>query len=438
MKATVKEKRDGTERAFAIQVAGATCRYGAVEVLQGIEFVVASGEYLGIIGPNGSGKSTLLKALSAVLKPVTGTVYLNQKEISGYSARDLAREMAVVPQDTAINFDFTALDVVLMGRHPHLGRWQAEGPLDLDVARRAMQMTGTWDLRDRSILELSGGERQRVIIARALTQEPKVILLDEPTAHLDINHQMEILEVVRRLNREQGLTVVAVLHDLNLAGQYCQKLLLLSQGRVFACGTPREVITADNIRTVYRTEVLVEDHPLTGAPRVTVLTRTPADTAPASDFRVHLIGGGGTARYLLEQLTAKGYRVTAGVLNIGDSDWETARILGLTVAEEAPFSPVGDQACEFNRELVTRADIVFLLNIPFGNGNLKNLQVLESALEKGIPVYAIDGAGLANRDYTGGQATAIYKHLQTLGLAELENQTEIFGLLETAAAERVS
>jgi len=227
---------------------------------------------LGVIGPNGSGKSTLMRLLSGVLRPSSGTIQVHGQPIGTYSRRDLARAIAVVPQDTVIEFPFSVTEVVLMGRSPHLGSFAFEGDRDLDVARRAMQHTGVLELADRSIHELSGGERQRVVLARALAQETDILLLDEPAAFLDIRHEVEIYDLLQALQRE-GKSVLTVLHDLNLAALYCDRVALLKAGRVVRTGTPAEVITYTVLTEVYETEVYVDVNGVTGAMNVLPLSR---------------------------------------------------------------------------------------------------------------------------------------------------------------------
>ena len=232
----------------------------------GTTFNLGKGVFTGIIGPNGSGKTTLLKLISRVLKPSGGSICLDGREIASFSQKELARRMAVVTQDGDAGYLFTVEEIVLMGRAPFLGRFQSETMEDRAIVRQVLEMTGCTHLRERRLSELSGGERQRVMIARALAQEPKVLLLDEPTNHLDIGYQQEILDLVKRLSVTHGVTVVAVLHDLNLAAYYCQMLLLLNEGKIFSSGAPAEVLTAQNISNVYRTHVLVTPHPVLGTP----------------------------------------------------------------------------------------------------------------------------------------------------------------------------
>lgn len=245
--------------------------YGRKTVLDNIILSVERGELLGVIGPNGSGKSTLVKGICRILKPTRGKVMIDGGDVVHMSRGQLARLMAVVPQSPNLPDTYTAFEIVLMGRTPYLGRLRFESKKDFDIAWKAMEMTRTQPLAERRMDELSGGEKQRLTIARALAQEPELILLDEPTAHLDINYQIETLDFIRRLCREQNIAAVTVLHDLNLATQYCDRLALLSGGRIHTEGTPQEVITSENIRQVYGAEVCVYPHPINGLP-TTVIT----------------------------------------------------------------------------------------------------------------------------------------------------------------------
>lgn len=244
-------------------------------VLDGLTFDVRAGEVLGLLGPNGSGKSSLLKILARVLRQQEGRVRLFDADLGALSQRGVARAVALVPQESQIIFPFSITEVVLMGRFPHhrgtvlrgLG-W--EGAEDIRVAEEAMRETDILHLAQRSVTDVSGGERQRAIIARALAQEPRVLLLDEPTAFLDLHHQLEICTILRRLNEERGLTVVLASHDLNLASQYCDRLLLLQEGRLVCLGSPESVIRPEVLEEVYRCRVLVDRHPDSGLPRVTL------------------------------------------------------------------------------------------------------------------------------------------------------------------------
>jgi iron complex transport system ATP-binding protein len=252
------------ERPAGLHCEQVSFAYGASEVLSAISCEVSAGEILGLLGPNGSGKSTLVRLMSGVRVPRVGRVTYDGRNLRTYSRDELARAIAVVPQETVIGLPFSVLEVVLMGRSPYLGKFGFESAHDLAVAQRAMEHTGVASLATREVHALSGGERQRVILARALAQEPRVLLLDEPTAFLDIKHQVAVYDLIKQLSREQDLAVVAILHDLNLASLYCDHLALLKAGRMFCQGTPEQVLTYANIKAVYETEVYIDLNDLTG------------------------------------------------------------------------------------------------------------------------------------------------------------------------------
>ncbi|MBM4256406.1 MAG: heme ABC transporter ATP-binding protein [Deltaproteobacteria bacterium] len=238
--------------------------YGKIEALSSVSLRVTPGEIFGLLGPNGSGKSTLLRLISGVTKPRSGQILFADQSLQTYEREVLARQIAVVPQESRIELPFSVLEVVLMGRSPYLKRFGFEQAHDLAIAQHAMEQTGVSMLATREIHELSGGERQRVVLARALTQEPQLLLLDEPTAFLDIKHQVEVYDLLKRLSREQGLTVIAIIHDLNLAALYCDRLALLKSGKIFADGTPEQVLTYANIKAVYDTEVYIGLNDISG------------------------------------------------------------------------------------------------------------------------------------------------------------------------------
>lgn len=245
-------------------------------VLDGLTFDVEAGEILGIVGPNGSGKTSLLKLLAKVLRPHEGDIALFGRDLGTMPQVEMARTVAFVPQESPQVFSFTVMETVLMGRYPHHhgARWSAgfgwESAEDVSIAEEAMQSTDLTNLASRSVMDLSGGERQRCMIARALAQAPQVLLLDEPTAFLDLQHQIEICAIVRRLKEKRGLTVVLVSHDLNLASQYCDRILMLKAGALFRLGPPHDVIGVDVLRAVYGCDVLIDRHPESGVPRVTM------------------------------------------------------------------------------------------------------------------------------------------------------------------------
>jgi iron complex transport system ATP-binding protein len=247
--------------------------YGEHWSLEGISLGLNKDELVGMIGPNGSGKSTLLKIMDGLIKADRGEILLLNRPLADYRRHEVARQIAMVPQETTFQFAFSVLEVVLMGRFAHRGLFPFEGKEDLDIAREAMHRTGILDLERRSIHELSGGEKQRVLIARALTQKAQFILLDEPTSQLDIRHKVEIFELISSLMETQGFGAVVVSHDISLAAQYCHRMVLLNEGRMHRIGSPDEVVTTDTISEVYQCPVLVDNNPVTQTPRVTVLSR---------------------------------------------------------------------------------------------------------------------------------------------------------------------
>jgi iron complex transport system ATP-binding protein len=243
-------------------------------VLKGVSLEVKRGTIVGLLGPNGSGKTTLLRIISGVLKPLAGRVLLDGRPLDQLTRRDLARRVGVVPQETHSTFDFSVLDMVLMGRYPHLGPFELEGAADQEIARDAMRATGTAALAARAFATLSGGEKQRVVIASALAQASDMLLLDEPTAALDLRNQFEIAALLRGLNAARGTTMIVSTHDLNLAAALCERIVLLRQGRVLAQGPTGETLTAENIRSLYDVDADVQFHPRAGHLTVVPIART--------------------------------------------------------------------------------------------------------------------------------------------------------------------
>lgn len=252
-------------------------KYDAAEILQGVSLEVSTGRVAGLLGPNGSGKSTLLKILSGVLPPDRGNVEILGRPLDEFSRRELSRRVAVVPQESQFGFPFSVLEVVLMGRHPHLGGIAFESREDIDIARHALDRCGASHLAERCIHELSTGERQRVVFARALSQQPSILLLDEPASHLDIRHQVELYDIVRELALEEGCTVLTVLHDLNLAAEYCDRIYLLSGGRIEAGGPASEILTYSNLVRVFDADIYIDTNSLTGKPLIGPMSKQTAE-----------------------------------------------------------------------------------------------------------------------------------------------------------------
>jgi len=244
--------------------------YGQNLVFEGVSFAVSSGELFVIIGPNGSGKTSLIKAVSGLEKPCRGRIEVFGQDIASYSRRGLARRVALVSQQTNVQSDFSIGESVLMGRYPYYGLVGREGREDREAAVKAMTVAGVEQLKDRKMSQLSGGERQRALIARALCQDPEIMLLDEPTSSLDLSHQQRIMDVLENLKKDRGITIIMVAHDLNLASLYGDRLLLLNKGRVATLGAPSDVLTYENLEDAFQCVLLVDQSPLDGQPRVTV------------------------------------------------------------------------------------------------------------------------------------------------------------------------
>jgi iron complex transport system ATP-binding protein len=251
-----------------LEMKNVTLGYDHHPVMKDITFKASPGEVVGLIGPNGSGKSTIIRALSHLIRRKAGIITVGGRDIEKIKRQELSCLVGVVPQLPLLPSTFTAFEIVLMGRNPHLGLFEAESQHDIEIARQAMVRTGTEKLANRHVNELSGGEIQCLLIARVLVQETEAILLDEPTANLDIGRQEDVLDLIKNLCRENDLTVLAAIHDLNLAAQYCDRMILIYNGRIHANGTPAEVITNDNIKEVYGAENCVYTHPVNGLPTV--------------------------------------------------------------------------------------------------------------------------------------------------------------------------
>ena len=410
-------------QSVTLRINNIACRYDAANVLENIDFSAKGGDFIGVVGPNASGKSTLLKSISKVLKPHTGVVLLNERDVYTFKSAEIAKNLAVVPQESVISFAFTALEVVLMGRTPHLNRFEMESRQDLIIAQKSMELTNTWYLAERPIDTLSGGEKQRIIIARALTQEPRVLLLDEPTDHLDINHQIEILDLIKRLSKEEEMVVIGVFHDLNIVSQYCDRLILLHKGRIFAAGEAGDVLTGENIEKVYGVKVTVKQDDISGKLLIHPQRKRMIKEAKA---KVHVIAGSGSAVSLMNELVENGYNVSLGVINIGDSDYITAKALELDIVEEKPFCHITEKNYEKNLELIKQADYVILTNIPIGFANIKNLKAAGEAQN----LIIVEKEPIEKRDYTEGEATKLYHELKA-NAALVKNSHGVLDTLES-------
>ena len=266
-----------------LTVDGVTFAYDARPVVDGLALEVREGELVGVVGRNGSGKTTLMRLISGLLRPASGAVRVDGTDLRSLKPGKRARLVSVVPQNPQLPLGFTVLDLVLMGRNPHLKLLEQSGPRDREVATRAMRETDTYHLAGRTLETLSGGERQRAVVAMALAQESPVVLLDEPTASLDLAHQVGVMDLVSQLRERHGVAVLAAMHDLTLAAQYCSRLVMLADGRAFAEGAPEAVLTRENISEVYGADVFILPHPQRRTPVVLPVSHSRSDPPKAGD-----------------------------------------------------------------------------------------------------------------------------------------------------------
>jgi iron complex transport system ATP-binding protein len=387
--------------------------YGVLRpVLHGVSVEVAPGELVGLIGPNGSGKTTLVRVASRALAPTGGSVRVQGQDPYRLSARQAARLVAVVPQEVTPAFSYSVLEVVAMGRAPYRSAWGAAGPDDWAHVRRALGAANVQHLADRPLEELSGGERQRVVLAQALAQAAPVLLLDEPTTHLDIRHVVDVLDRVRGLARREGRAVLAIFHDLNLAAAYCDRVYALSQGAVVAQGGPSEVVTRDLVREVFGLEAEVIPSATTGRPSVLLSPPVAGEPPGAGAPRAHVIGGAGRAAEVLRTLAERGFEVTTGVLHLGDTDAAVAERLNLLRVTVPPFSSIDAAAEAECLAMAAAAGMLVVCDPPFGPGNLANLEVALRVAERGVPVFVVEQIPIEERDFTGGEATRRWRELR--------------------------
>ena len=376
-----------------IELDDVSLSYGDVEVLSGVNFTVERGEFVALVGPNGAGKTTLLRTVNGVLDPDDGPVSIDDEPVRSLSAREISRKVATVPQDTHVGFSFTAEQVVEMGRTPHRSRldWSDDAnPVDA-----ALERTETEQLRDRAVDELSGGERQRVLLARALAQEPSALLLDEPTASLDINHQIRVLDLVADLVNE-GRAALAAIHDLDLAARFCDRLLLLHDGVIRAAGSPETVLRDPGLGEAFGTTPAVTRNPATGTPTVAAVV-----DRPDRETRVHVAGGGESGVAAVRTLWRAGYELSVGPVPEGDVAASLATQLDVETVTAPAFDVPDGVTRETAREAARRADVVVYTDGPGSDA-------LRGGIDADARIRAVlgpDDPGIARGD--GGQLTVV-------------------------------
>ncbi len=399
--------------------------YGEREILKDVTLSIREGGFVGLIGPNGTGKSTLIKCVSGLLPLKHGNITICGRENSTLKSRERAQMVAVVPQSYHVGYDFTVEDIVMMGRNPYLGFRKKEGPKDHAIVDEAMEMTNTAIFRDRCYNELSGGERQRVILARAIAQTPRIILLDEPTSALDVHHQIEVMELITKLNQEEHMTVLAVLHDINMASRFCQRMVMLQDGVVSVDGTPQEVIDRKNMESLYNMKLMIRESPLFHKPEI-IPIRVMEEEKISVSCHIHVICGATEAVRLIERLDAKGYTLTAGVLNKQSEDWHICQELGIQCIEIEPFTPVTAEKQAENLDLMKDADIILVAGVPFGEGNIMNLQGLENTAGQ-LYIHR----NILRNDHTNGKLAERISSLEkTKKITYIEDNNTFLEILE--------
>jgi iron complex transport system ATP-binding protein len=426
---------------LALRVRGVTVRFGERTALQEVDLDIPRGQFVALAGPNGSGKTTLLRSALGFLAPEAGTLELFGSDVAQLSYAERARRVAWVPQGENPRDDVPLLDYVLFGRYAHLGWLEGESSTDREKAVEALRAVGLGDRGSDGILSVSGGERQRAILARALVQEAPLILLDEPTSHLDIAHQLDVLGRVQDLSRARGVTVVAALHDLNLAARFADRIVVLSRGRRVADGTPSEVISEELLARVWGVVADLRRDPRTGAPYLLPHHLVPPANRPVEPLLgkgpVHVIGGGGAGAPYLRALAEAGFRVTAGVLHLLDSDLETAESLGVLTAVEVPFAPIGEETRERLRALIDAATAVVIAPFPVGPSNLPNLEEARRALGR-VPVLVVERPPGEEWDFTGGRARALVEELRQGGARDVRDVDGTLAALGTGPSRSVA
>jgi iron complex transport system ATP-binding protein len=412
--------------------------YNQQALLYDVSMAVRAGEMVGLLGPNGSGKTTLLRLLSGVLQPKQGKVLLDGREVRFWGRRQIAQRIAVVPQELHMPFSFTVEHMVGLGRTPFITSfWGSHTSHDQDVVQDAMHVAGVAPLAKSVFNELSGGERQRVTIAMALAQQPSMLLLDEPTSHLDIKYQIETLALIQQLNRDHKMTVLAAMHDLNLAARYFSRLVLFQRG-IVADGSPAEVLEPGLLGRVYGIQVQVGI--LRGSEHLSVLPPMQDGTLVKQEDHpaplVHVIAGGGSGELIMRALADAQIQFSVGALNVGDSDHTLALRLAENVITEQPFAPISSDVLLQVHERLKQVELLIICPTAIGPGNLALMREAVEAAQRGLSVILVaipthtpcitDNIAarstdadflrdLATRDYTGGQGFFYIEELLKAG-----------------------
>lgn len=402
-----------------IEVKDLSYKINGKQIIDNLSFSINKGEFVSIIGPNGAGKTSLMRCLSNNLK-FEGEVRLKGKNIKEYGMKEKARIIGVVPQEYSLPFNFKVHDIVKMGRNPYLKKNQSIDRSDSDIIIKSMQQTNTYEYKDRFYNSLSGGEKQRVITARALTQQPEILFLDEFTSNLDIHNQLEIIELIYEMNRLKGITIVSIMHDLNMASRFSDRILLMIDGKMEIFDTPENVLKEEILSKAYKMEMIIRENKVLNCSEVVPIRVKNKD--PRKNKRIHVVSGGGTGEYILEKLYAMGYDLSCGILAEGDSDLIICRSLGIDCVFESPFSAFGAVTIMQNETRIHDADIILMTDVPFGHNNLVNLKSIQNINDKKIIIlHGVD------RDHVHGEADRIIEEMRKKdNVFEAKNLGELF------------
>jgi iron complex transport system ATP-binding protein len=385
--------------------------YDKKTVVKNLDLRALRGQTICLIGPNGAGKTTVLRTLAGILAPVKGAVYIGQEDISRIKSSDKARRLAVVlTEKLGVNMT-SAREIAAMGRAPYTDFLGRLSPEDHRIVDEALMTVGALDLAERNFNSLSDGEKQKVLIARALAQQPELVILDEPTSHLDIKHKIEVIQILNRLSRERGLTVIMALHDIDMAVKNSQIILMIKNGAVLAQGKPEDIIAEGIIRDLYDIEGANFDA-VTGA--MEICNEKPPE--------VFVAAGAGTGPSVYRMLSRMEYGIATGILQQNDIDYRVAASMGLTVVSEPPFEPIGDGAVERARRKMEKAKFIVDCGFPLGKLNQLNCTLLGEAIARGTLVFSLRNSGdiaelwgSAGNLFPAASAAELHKRITELG-----------------------
>lgn len=421
-----------TKKETAIEIKDVNFSFGQQKVINNFSLEIEKGEFIALLGPNGVGKTTIFNIISGILPFKEGKVRIFGKDISKMKPKETAEHIGVVPQESTSNFNFSNLEIVLMGRACRSSRFENETEDDYKLALKSMELTKTDHLSDRGFMEISGGERQRVVIAQVITQETDILLLDEPTSNLDINFQIEIMQLISKIKEDKNLTVVGVFHDMNLAAQYVDRIVLMKDGKIFKDSTPEKVLTPENIYEVFKAHVITERNPFTNKIYITPHYNNHNEfiAKPKKRKKIHIIAGGGSGSYLFNILSSEGHEISTCILSSIDTDAKIARQLKIPLVVEDPHLEISEENIRLNKKFISQSDAVVISRVLFGKKNYENLLSVEEALNLNKKVYFIDGLNFSSRDYTNGNATKLFKKILKKGAVSVNNEEELAFLLK--------